>query len=144
MSCNIDKPEMTIKAEIRKALGKNPQVKLFNNPCGIGFQGQPMNSANDSRDRIIRLKDYRRIEFGLIKGSSDLIGWRQLTITPDMVGMHVAQFVAIEVKDATGRLQPSQGVFIGQVNGAGGLAGIARSAEDALELMRSGLKNYEV
>jgi hypothetical protein len=44
----------------------------------------------------------------LCKGSADLIGYRTITITPDMVGQQVAVFTSIEVKTPTGRIRPEQ------------------------------------
>ena len=70
------------------------------------------------------------MRYGLCKGSSDLIGWRSLTITPDMVGQTVAVFAAIEVKDR-GTPTPEQLHFIAQVQAAGGLAGVARTVAEA-------------
>ena len=70
------------------------------------------------------------MRYGLCKGSSDLIGWRSLTITPDMVGQTVAVFAAIEVKDR-GAPTPEQLHFIAQVQAAGGLAGVARTVAEA-------------
>jgi hypothetical protein len=37
----------------------------------------------------------RPVQFGLCKGSADLIGYRTITITPDMVGQQVAVFPAL-------------------------------------------------
>lgn len=67
------------------------------------------------------------IRFGLCVGSSDLIG-----ITPD------GRFLAIETKTAKGRIRPEQQRFIDAVRAKGGIAGIARSPEDALDLLRRG------
>jgi hypothetical protein len=39
--------------------------------------------------------------------SGDLIGWRTVTVTPDMVGTHLAVFVSIEVKENGWRFRPS-------------------------------------
>ena len=75
------------------------------------------------------------IRFGLCKGSSDLIGITPVTITPDMVGNTVGVFTAIEVKTKTGRASAEQMQFIDAVNAAGGIAGLARSPADALELL---------
>jgi hypothetical protein len=44
---------------------------------------------------------------GLVKATADLIGWRSITITPDMVGTTVAIFASIEVKTPTGRVSPT-------------------------------------
>lgn len=67
----------------------------------------------------------KMIKFGLAIGSSDLIG-----ITPD------GRFLAVEVKTPKGRPTKEQLNFIEQVRNAGGIAGIARSVEDALDLLR--------
>ena len=76
----------------------------------------------------------RPVQFGLAKGSADLIGWTTRTITPDMVGQQVAVFTSIEVKSATGRLRPDQRQWMEAVQAAGGIAGVARSVEDAVGL----------
>jgi hypothetical protein len=73
----------------------------------------------------------------MVDGSADWIGYRSLTITADMVGTRIAQFVAIEAKRPKGGvLSEDQKAFIRAVNYAGGVAGVARNAEDAEELLR--------
>ena len=67
---------------------------------------------------------------GLFPGSGDLIGWRTVTVTPDMVGKPIAQFLSIEVKTPTGRVRPDQTNWLVQVNLSGGHAIIARSVSD--------------
>lgn len=61
------------------------------------------------------------------KGSSDLIGWRTVTITPDMVGTQIAQLVAIEVKTATGRCTKEQEDFLNNVRKSGGIGAVMRT-----------------
>lgn len=71
------------------------------------------------------------IKYGLCEGSSDLIGWRSLIITPDMVGKQIAQFVAIETKrPKKSKISQSQSHFIHVVQKSGGLGIIASSVED--------------
>jgi hypothetical protein len=65
-----------------------------------------------------------------------LIGWRTITVTPEMVGQQLAVFTSIEVKTPTGRIRPEQHAWLGAVRSAGGIAGIARSVEDASDLLR--------
>jgi hypothetical protein len=77
----------------------------------------------------------RPVQFGLAKGSADLIGWTTRTITPDMVGQTVAVFTSIEVKSQSGRLRPEQRQWLEAVQAAGGIAGMARSVEDARALL---------
>lgn len=71
---------------------------------------------------------------GLPKGFSDLFGWRAVTITPEMVGQTLAQFLAVELKAEKCRPTPEQQTFIAAVQRDGCRAGIARSVEDAERL----------
>jgi hypothetical protein len=89
------------------------------------------------RNNTGTLKDQhgRPVQFGLCKGSADLIGWRTVTVTPEMVGTTVAVFTSIEVKTATGRLRTEQQQWLDAVQAAGGIAGVARSVDDALDLL---------
>ena len=111
--------ETTLQQQIRLALGTHPQTRLFRNQVG---------SLPDPRTG-------RLVTFGLARGSADLIGWRTVTITPDMVGSRLAVFTSIEVKTPTGRVRPDQAAWMGAVQAAGGIAGIARSVPDALQLV---------
>ena len=98
--------------------------------CGTGDTRLFRNNTGTLRDA-----NGRPVQFGLCKGSADLIGWKRVTITPDMVGSTVAVFTSIEVKTATGRLRPEQQQWLDAVQAAGGIAGVARSVEDALRIM---------
>lgn len=75
------------------------------------------------------------MRYGLCKGSSDLIGYTTITIGPEHIGQQLAVFTAIEVKDR-GVPTPEQLHFITQVKAAGGLAGVARSVDEALAIIR--------
>ena len=112
--------ETTLQQQIRLALGTRPDARLFRNQVG---------SLPDPRTG-------RLVTFGLAKGSADLIGWRTVTITPDMVGQRLAVFTSIEVKTPTGRIRPEQQAWLGVVRGAGGIAGVARSVGDAVSLLK--------
>ena len=111
-----DASEQQIQQEIRIACGTG-DTRLFRNNTGT-----------------LRDQNGRPVQFGLCKGSADLIGWKRVTITPDMVGSTVAVFVSIEVKTPTGRLRPEQQQWLDAVQAAGGIAGVARSVEDAIRL----------
>ena len=110
--------EQHIQQHIRLACSTGP-VRLFRNNTGV------LRDANG-----------RPVQFGLCKGSADLIGWTTRTITADMVGQQVAVFTSIEVKTPTGRLTPEQRQWLEVVAGAGGIAGVARSVADAEALLR--------
>jgi hypothetical protein len=114
------------------ALGSRHDVRLFRNHVGAGWTGRAITS---SRREIVMIANAQRCTFGLAPGSSDLIGWRSIKITPDMVGKHVAVFVAIETKSPRGRLTPEQRAFIETAKRMGALAGVARSVEEATTIL---------
>lgn len=105
--------EKAIQSSILLALGGRRHVRVFRNNVGKA-----------------KAEDGRFIVYGLHVGSGDLIGWRTVTITPDMVGKPIAQFLSVEVKTPEGRLRPEQRVWLEAVNAAGGHAIVARDAED--------------
>jgi len=83
-------------------------------------------------------KPKHTFSYGLCPGSSDLIGWTSVTVTPDMVGQRLAVFTAVEVKRPGARTskkrKEQQRDFIDAVNRAGGRAGVARSSREALAI----------
>jgi hypothetical protein len=126
--------ERDAKAEIRLALGRRGDLRLFNNPVGEAWQGR-----SSMAGRTLTLEHARRIAFGLAPGSCDLIGWRTVTVTPDMVGQTVAIFTGVETKSARGRAVEDQRNFIAVLRRAGGIAGLARTPEQAKTLLDRGL-----
>lgn len=114
--------EQDIQNLIRIELSESTEAKIFRNNTGRLKQGN------------------RIVHFGLCRGSSDLIGWTPVEITPEMVGQTVAVFTAVEVKTPKGRATKEQKNFIEQVRSAGGLAGVARSAEEAKQIILN--KNF--
>lgn len=77
-----------------------------------------------------QLADGRWLRSGLCKGSSDLIGWTSVKVTPAMVGQHIAVFTAVEVKAANGRVSDEQRLFVSAVQNNGGIACVAFSVDD--------------
>ena len=102
-----------------------PGVRLFRNNCG---------ALKDADGRLIR--------YGVANpGGSDLIGWKSVIVTPEMVGQKLAVFLAIEVKGERTRVTDQQRNFIDRVRLDGGLAGVARSVEDALAITEPTITN---
>ena len=112
--------EQTIQQHIRIACSKG-DTRLFRNNTGT-----------------LRDQHGRPVQFGLCKGSADLIGWTSRTITPEMVGQQVAIFTSIEVKTPTGRVRPEQKTWLDAVAKAGGIAAVARSVADCKRLGLTG------
>lgn len=78
-----------------------------------------------------------KVRTGLCKGSSDLIGWTEILVTPSMVGQKIAVFTAIEVKTPTGKVSKDQKNFNDTVRASGGISGVARSPEDAVKIIEN-------
>ena len=114
--------ESTVQAHIRIAAAK-AGWKLYRNNVGV---------LTDSRNIPVRFglaNDSKQLN-EMIK-SGDLIGWRPLVITPDMVGKSVAQFVSIECKrdgwnPGANTRDVAQKRWADMVNKAGGYAIISR------------------
>jgi hypothetical protein len=105
--------EADIQRLVQRRLGSQKGIRLFRNQTGQ-----------------YKLADGRVIRSGLIKGSADLIGWKEVVITQDMVGKTVAVFTSVEIKTAKGKVSPEQQNWYDKVKQAGGFAHIIRSAED--------------
>lgn len=105
--------EQLIQQRIRLKCS-NGKTRLFRNNTGV-----------------LRDQKGRPVQFGLCKGSADLIGWQSVVVTPEMVGKTVAVFTSLEVKTALGRVSPEQEQWQRAVKAAGGLAAVVRSVEDA-------------
>ena len=112
--------EKQLQQKILKILGSNPVFRLFRNNVGNAWMGRLYDSFRDKN--FIGLHNPRRVQFGLCPGSSDLIGLKKITITPDMIGKEIAQFVSIEIKSKKGKLTKEQKNWQEMVKNMGGLA----------------------
>lgn len=110
--------EQELQQRIRLQLGSSP-VRLWRNNVG---------ALRDERGRLVT--------YGLCKGSSDLIGLRQVLIGPEHLGQTLAVFSAIEVKTPKGRLREEQRSFLELVERFGGYSGVATSVEEAARVLR--------
>lgn len=113
-------PETKIQRLIMLALSEAGHT-VWRNETGQFWTGKPLHREATT----VTLANARMIPCGLAVGSSDLIGIHKAT----------GKFFAIEVKTAKGRPTKEQLQFIEHVNNTGGIAGIARSPKDALELL---------
>ena len=87
----------------------------------------------DSRlGHVVQVVGARLVRFGLHIGSGDLVGWRPVVITADMVGTTFAQFCSVDAKTkGYKRLSPDQLMWARAVRAAGGYAGVAMKVEGA-------------
>lgn len=102
--------EKNLQSFVRLNLPRN--VRLFRNNVGLCKN------------------EHTIIVYGLCPGSSDLIGWTTIEITPEMLGKKIAVFTAVEIKTEKGIVSADQKNFLENVKNAGGLAKIIRNIED--------------
>lgn len=121
------KSEETVQAEVRLSAVKH-EIQLFRNNVGVlvDATGRPVRYglANESKEFNKKIK------------SGDLIGWRPVFITPDMVGKVIAQFVSVECKSQKkhARIEKAQVRWAKLVQRSGGLALILSRAIEADDL----------
>jgi hypothetical protein len=126
--------EHALQNAIRLELAK--LCTTFRSNVGQAWTGNKVVRLDDGS---IVIKDPRPFITGLPNGFSDLFGFTPVEITPDMVGQILAIFTAIEVKTAKGRVTDDQKNFITQIKASGGFAGVARSQDEAVKIIRNGV-----
>lgn len=110
--------------------------RLFRNNVGTGWVGKSIFIKTPTKMTLnpgtVVVMNARPLNAGLCVGSSDLIGFKRVTITPEMVGQTVALFAVMETKDTRGRVSPEQQNFLNMVTEAGGIARVVRKVDDSL------------
>ena len=134
--------ENNIQKLIMLAISKS--VTIFRNNTGMGWAGKVIfNAAHKGGaiylkpSRYVIIENPRPLHAGLCKGSSDLIGWKSIIVTPEMVGKRVAVFTALEVKTPTGKISPEQAHFLNVIKLNGGIANIVKNEKEALDTVNN-------
>lgn len=121
--------EMNLLRSILLHCARGP-VRLFRQNVGMAWTGKTERVTRATQVTVfpgdVVIRQARPFKAG-VEGMSDLTGWT--------VKDGVAVFTAIEVKTETGRVSPEQRAFIDTVQQAGGIAGVARSVDDAARLL---------
>lgn len=120
------KSESLVSNQIVTTVGNRDDVTLWRNNCGQAWVGKYIAGSHT-------IKFPKPIRYGVNNpGGSDFIGFKQVKITPDMVGETFAVFLGLEAKrEKGGRASEDQIEFIDFVNSSGGIAGIVNSVESA-------------
>jgi hypothetical protein len=106
-------------------------ARVFRNNVGSAWQGKKSRRGN-----TVIVDNATLVKYGLCVGSSDLIGWIPVTVTPDMVGQKIAVFTAIETKGHKTGITPEQVNFLSQVANGGGIAILSRESHDTERILR--------
>lgn len=110
--------EASILMRIRKRFNQGP-VRLFRNNSGIAEY------ANGAK-----------VRYGVGgPGAPDLIGFKTITITPEMINKKIAVLVCVEVKRVGKKATAEQKNFITAVLAAGGFAGQAESESQVEDIL---------
>lgn len=123
--------EREIQIQVHLALSKLG-LTMFRQNTGMAWIGDWKRIGPNT----ILIENARTFHAGLCVGSSDLIGFKPIIITPEMVGRTVAVFTAAEIKSKRGRLSKEQENFLAVVNDNGGIGFVANSEESAIEGIR--------
>lgn len=117
-------------------------VRLFRNQVGAAYMGRGIDLKPGQVYRATGgerlIFEPRHVNFGLVKGSADGIGWHSVEVTEQMVGRKLAVFVSVEQKTPTGRATPEQKNWMEQVRKAGGIAIITKDPERVVEEFENG------
>jgi hypothetical protein len=113
--------ETAVLRRIRAAIAVDGRGLVWRNNVG---------ALRDENGRVIR--------YGLAIGSADLISCQHAWLHCPACSTAlppIGRFVAVEVKSQTGRMSTEQTSWQGAVRGAGGVTGIARTEEEAMEIV---------
>lgn len=130
----MSKSEGNVQNEGRMMASKYGAV-TFRNNVGSATAGKVVRRYTKDGKRYSVVENPRHIDFGLVEGSGDTIGWKSVKITADMVGKAIAQFVSIEYKTTKGRPSKAQLIWHDNVSRAGGLTGFARCDDDVSRIL---------
>lgn len=112
-------PETALQNRIRLAVSAECRgCTVFRNHCG---------ALKDQRGKMV--------QFGLSPGSPDLVGWKSMEVTEEMVGQRLAVFVGLEVKMPGEKPREDQAHWLDRLDQAGGIAGVAHSEIEAVQLL---------
>lgn len=123
---SIGKSEKEVEDDIKKIIRPLP-VRLCRFPAG----------------RYRSLDGLRIVEVGQ-EGDLDFFGYKMVIITQEMVGKKVAIHLEIEAKKEIGGIvSEEQWKSVRRIRAAGGIAGVAASAEDAVEIINKGVNRWD-
>lgn len=142
--------EASVQRAVWLALGGDGLTTLFRLNTGKAWVSGA-GPAQRLKDGCVLIPAGRPIPLGFgmpngdpVVGACDLPGWREVVITPEMVGHKVAVFVSVETKRTKGgKTSPEQVNWMKRVQAAGGIAGVANSVESARWIIDAWLDRFK-
>ena len=133
--------ESSVQRSIWLASAALAGVVLFRANSGKAWLG--MGPPRRLTDGSVVLPGGRPVALGLalasgapVAGQGDLLGWRTITVTPEMVGKKCCIFTSIECKESKGgKTSPDQIRWRDIVIASGGFACVASSSDEAKRIL---------
>ena len=111
--------------------------RLFRANSGMAWTGKKIGPFKYKQTVTVEKGDVlvknARPFHGMPKGTSDLVGWTTIRITPDMVGLDMAIYTAFEVKSEGIKTTKEQSAYVRTVRMSGGISCIAKKLEDIFQ-----------
>ena len=121
---------MTVKDIEDQIMMLNDGSNMFKNVGGYAIVCNPKQVDRLKGGGYLVKKGFPIKNISLWKGSSDMIGWKTVTVTEDMVGKKVAIFQSIEIKTKNDRLRKEQKIWNKVAEKAGGLIAVWKENKD--------------
>lgn len=123
---------MKSEAEIQQA------IQLEAPKMGVTLMRNNSGGFKDETGRLVRY-GLGQVSNNQAFKSSDLIGWTEIVVTPEMIGQRLAIFTAIEVKSekwkpSKDEREEKQNNFIKWVKSRGGIASMVNSVEEFVKV----------
>lgn len=125
--------EHDLQNQIRLAISENNLGVSFRTNVGQAWTG---NNVHKNIDGSITIHNPRPFQSGLPTGFSDLLIIQPIIVTPAMVGQQIAAACFLEVKTKNRKPTREQLNFLEQMSRLGAKAGVVRSADDAIQILR--------
>lgn len=130
--------ESTIQTEVRAALAQRPDVLVWRNNTGVFWQLTEKSECMCCGARLLAvgIRNASRVTTGLGVGGADLVGVQAIDVTSEHVGTRIGRFIGIEIKTDRGRASDDQKRWLAAAARYGAAAGIARSVDEAMGVVR--------
>jgi len=118
------------------SLGRFVNLRVWRNNTGSAWMGKAIRlkagQTFKAAEGDMLIKGARPVKFGL-PGSGDIVGVKEIFITPEMAGTKIGQFVSLEIKTPKGIQSDQQLKFQKMVRRLGGKCEVARNADEAVQ-----------
>lgn len=97
------------------------------------------------RNHVGAVKDQKGTwhQFGLPRGSADLVGYSKIEVTQDMVGKTIPVFTSLEVKTNKGKQHEAQLKWEAGMRKINAIHGVVRTPDDAEQIVNNWIQEQQ-